>query len=122
MPEDWKPSGKYNDWLGCAECQHFAEGICVAYPRGIPILIGSGEVDHMVKRPGQTGETLFEPKEAAAEEEKLQGLPVRPPPVQMTVERDAAGRVLRMIGVDGIVKTVERDELGRIIRIIEETN
>ena len=33
---------------------------CAAYPDGIPITIASGEVDHLVVRPGQVGDTIFE--------------------------------------------------------------
>jgi hypothetical protein len=36
----------------------------VAYPTQIPIPIASGEVDHLVVRPGQVGDTVFEPRPA----------------------------------------------------------
>ena len=50
---------------------HFRKDItCIAYPDRIPIMIASGEVDHLVVRPGQVGETVFEP------------LPVREPAEQ----------------------------------------
>jgi hypothetical protein len=34
---------------------------CVAFPDRIPIVIASGEVDHLVVRPGQVGDTVFTP-------------------------------------------------------------
>jgi hypothetical protein len=34
---------------------------CEAYPERIPIQIASGEVDHLVIRPGQVGEIVFAP-------------------------------------------------------------
>jgi hypothetical protein len=33
---------------------------CAAYSDRIPLAIASGEVDHLVVRPGQVGETVFE--------------------------------------------------------------
>ena len=33
---------------------------CTAFPGRIPIEIASGELDHLVIRPGQVGETIFE--------------------------------------------------------------
>ena len=33
---------------------------CAAYPERIPISIASGEVDHLVVRPGQVGDIVFE--------------------------------------------------------------
>jgi hypothetical protein len=35
---------------------------CAAYPTRIPIIIASGDVDHLVVRPGQVGDTVFEPR------------------------------------------------------------
>jgi hypothetical protein len=35
---------------------------CVAFPHRIPIQIVSGEIDHLVVRPGQVGDTVFEPR------------------------------------------------------------
>ena len=43
---------------------------CVAYPNGIPLPIASGEIDHLILRPGQEGEILFELKEADDEEKE----------------------------------------------------
>lgn len=33
----------------------------MAYPDGIPFPIASGQVDHLVPRPGQVGDTVFTP-------------------------------------------------------------
>lgn len=50
-------------WGGCLRCVHFRrDDTCIAYPRQIPIPIASGEVDHLVVRPGQVGDTVFEPR------------------------------------------------------------
>jgi hypothetical protein len=32
---------------------------CAAYPDGIPFAIASGQVDHLVPRPGQVGDIVF---------------------------------------------------------------
>jgi len=37
-----------------------ADTSCIAFPTRIPLLIASGEIDHLVPRPGQVGETVFE--------------------------------------------------------------
>jgi hypothetical protein len=58
---NWKPSNRFREWQGCLGCAHYRYSRCAAYPRGIPLPILSGEVDHMVKRPGQEGDTLFAP-------------------------------------------------------------
>ena len=53
MPEpDWKPSAQYASWPGCRKCRHFQGTHCDAYPIRIPPPIISGQVDHMVPRPG----------------------------------------------------------------------
>jgi len=58
---DWKKSRNYDDWPGCRRCVHLTrEGSCIAFPEMIPMPIASGAVDHMVERPGQVGDTLFE--------------------------------------------------------------
>jgi hypothetical protein len=49
-------------WRGCRACIHFRKDMtCAAFPYRIPIHIASGEVDHLVVRPGQVGDTFFEP-------------------------------------------------------------
>jgi hypothetical protein len=60
----WERSDGFEDWPGCFGCAHLRRGgraHCAAYPDGIPFAIASGEIDHLVPRPGQIGETLFEP-------------------------------------------------------------
>jgi hypothetical protein len=61
---DWKRSiPRDQRWGGCLRCIHDRrDGTCVAFPNQIPIVIASGEVDHLVIRPGQVGDTLFEPR------------------------------------------------------------
>jgi hypothetical protein len=63
MP-DWKRSIPRDQlWGGCRACVHFRKDLsCVAFPYRIPIQIASGEIDHLVVRPGQVGDTIFEPK------------------------------------------------------------
>jgi hypothetical protein len=58
---NWDPSPQFEDWQGCIGCAHYQRGRCAAYPKGIPLPIISGEVDHMVPRPGQVGNIVFEP-------------------------------------------------------------
>jgi len=50
-------------WRGCRACVHFRKDFtCAAFPYRIPIRIASGEIDHLVVRPGQVGDTVFEPR------------------------------------------------------------
>ncbi|MDP8922742.1 MAG: hypothetical protein M3O34_07680 [Chloroflexota bacterium] len=58
---NWEPSDRYHEWEGCIGCVHYRHAHCVAYPTRIPLIILDGQVDHMVPRPGQVGETVFEP-------------------------------------------------------------
>ena len=58
---NWEPSEHYHEWEGCIGCAHWRAARCVAYPTHIPLIILDGQVDHMVPRPGQVGETVFEP-------------------------------------------------------------
>ena len=58
---NWEPSERFAEWRGCRACVHWRGGTCIAYPRGIPLMIVQGQVDHMVPRPGQTGDTVFTP-------------------------------------------------------------
>ena len=61
MPEaDWEPSPLYASWPGCRKCRHFRGTHFAVYPVRIPLPIVSGQVDHMVPRPGDHG-ILFEP-------------------------------------------------------------
>jgi hypothetical protein len=64
MPEpNWEPSARDGEFLGCNMCVHLHDDweTCDAYPDGLPIEIASGEIDHMVERPGQVLGVLFEP-------------------------------------------------------------
>jgi hypothetical protein len=67
---DWNRSIPRSElWGGCRACIHFRKDTtCAAYPDGIPIVIASGEVDHLVVRPGQVGDTVFAPRAAAMTE------------------------------------------------------
>jgi hypothetical protein len=65
---DWQRSAEFAQWPGCGECRYLDLGniACAAYPNEIPLPIMSGEVDHMVERPGQTPGILFEPRAAVS--------------------------------------------------------
>src|SRR5262249_34373491 len=58
---DWERSEGFEEWPGCRGCVHYNRMRCVAYPDRIPLIIASGEVDHLVARPGQIGNTVFAP-------------------------------------------------------------
>ena len=65
MPEqasNWERSiPRDQSWGGCRACRYLRPGMrCVAYPDGIPLIIADGQVDHLVVRPGQVGDTTFE--------------------------------------------------------------
>jgi hypothetical protein len=58
----WEPSGRADEFGGCRLCLHYrGQGACRAFPTRIPLPIFAGDVDHMVPRPGQVGDTVFEP-------------------------------------------------------------
>ena len=61
MPSSWEPSERYDEWDGCRFCLHWRGGKCITYPNRIPLMLISGQSDHMVPRPAQVGSTLFEP-------------------------------------------------------------
>jgi hypothetical protein len=61
-----EPSERFSEWQGCLGCAHYRYNKCDAYPERIPLPILSGEVDHMVPRPGQVGEIVFEPMDVEA--------------------------------------------------------
>ncbi len=44
-------------------CPLGAAGRCIAFPDRIPLAIISGEIDHLVPRPGQVGDVVFEATE-----------------------------------------------------------
>ena len=49
-------------WKGCLFCKHFKkDSSCKAFPKGIPLAILSGEVEHLKIDPKQEGSTVFEP-------------------------------------------------------------
>lgn len=53
-------------WPGCRRCMFFQRDVsCIAFPQRIPIMIASGDIDHLVMRPGQIGTTVFTPQEDA---------------------------------------------------------
>ena len=58
---NWERSDRFEEWQGCRGCAHYQRARCIAYPDGIPLLLLSGEVDHMIPRPGQDGDSVFEP-------------------------------------------------------------
>ena len=46
----------------CEQCKHYDgrwTGTCKAFPKGIPIAIGSGQISHKKKFPGQKNDTVF---------------------------------------------------------------
>jgi hypothetical protein len=74
---NWDPSERFDEFGSCRACVHFTPVRCPAYPRGIPPLILSGEVDHMVPRPGQQGDTVFEPMDWETWRRTGQRIPAR---------------------------------------------
>lgn len=58
----WEPSPQADAFGGCRLCLHYqGGGRCTAYPTRIQLPIFAGDIDHMVVRPGQVGDDLFEP-------------------------------------------------------------
>jgi hypothetical protein len=76
---NWEPSERFGEWQGCRGCVHYDRGRCPAYPQRIPLLILSGQVDHMIRRPGQVGDTVFEPLDYAVWLETGRRVPARAP-------------------------------------------
>ena len=65
-------------WGSCLYCVHFGQGMgCPAFPDGIPVQILSGEVDHLVVRPGQVGAIVYEPIDKAIWRRTRQRVPLR---------------------------------------------
>jgi len=59
---NWESAADLDEYPGCLGCAHLRRGgraHCVAYPDGIPFGIASGQVDHLVPRPGQVGDVVF---------------------------------------------------------------
>jgi hypothetical protein len=57
---NWERSERFDEWGGCLVCVHWRYGKCAAYPERIPFPIIAGQVDHLVPRPGQVGDTVYE--------------------------------------------------------------
>jgi hypothetical protein len=76
---NWEPSDRFDEWQGCIGCAHYQRGRCAAYPKAIPLPIISGEVDHTVPRPGQIGDTVFEPVDLEVFFRTRQRVPARKP-------------------------------------------
>lgn len=60
---DWERSiPRDRRWGGCRSCRHFGPDMTrAAFPARIPLAIASGEVDHLVVRPGHVGTIVYEP-------------------------------------------------------------
>jgi hypothetical protein len=89
----WERSDDYAEWPGCRYCVHWRAGVCAAYPDRIPLVILSGEIDHLVPRPGQVGTTTFEPIDLDVWQQTGERKPDRRP-TRSSVRR-AAGRTSR---------------------------
>lgn len=72
---NWERSPWFADWPGCLACGHYQRGRCAAYPDGIPLQIISGQIDHMVPRPGQAGDVIFEPMDRMVWERERRRVP-----------------------------------------------
>jgi hypothetical protein len=73
-------------------CVHYqGQGRCTAFPTRIPLLIFAGDVDHMIVRPGQTGDDVFVLMDFQAWQETGERRPAvtQPPPVASAVGRAA---------------------------------
>jgi|1185.fasta_scaffold943170_2 hypothetical protein len=82
MTRNWEPIPNADDYVGCLACVHRRRGTklsCTAYPDGIPFLIVSGQVDHLVPRPGQVGEIVFEEMDYKVWQTTRQRVPLRKP-------------------------------------------
>ena len=82
---NWERSERFDEWEGCRGCAHYRRGRCVAYPNGIPLIIFSGQVDHMVPRPGQVGDTVFEPMDWDVFSATRERVPARGAPAEQSV-------------------------------------
>ena len=79
MTANWEPSEQFGEWQGCLGCAHYRYAKCVAYPKAIPLPVLSGEIDHMVVRPGQVGDTVFQPMDLEVFVRTRQRVPGRRP-------------------------------------------
>lgn len=79
---NWERAPNSDDYVGCLACVHRRRGThlcCAAYPDVIPFAIVSGQVDHLVPRPGQVGDTVFEEFDFQVWRETGQRVPLRKP-------------------------------------------
>ena len=80
MSRNWERTPRSDDYPGCLACVHRRNGVqCAAYPDRIPFPIVSGQVDHLVPRPGQVGDTVFEEFDFQIWRETGQRVPLRAP-------------------------------------------
>jgi hypothetical protein len=76
---NWDRSPEFDRFDGCRFCVHYRGLLqCTAYPERIPLDILSGEVDHMIPRPGQVGEIVFGPMDIEIWRHTGQRLPASP--------------------------------------------
>lgn len=76
---NWERSELYDQFPGCRMCAHWRGSKCAAYPVRIPPDILAGETDHMVKRPEQVGDTVFEAMDVEHWYETGERFPLAPP-------------------------------------------
>jgi hypothetical protein len=62
---NWERSDRFEEWQGCRGCAHYQRARCIAYPDGIPLLLLSGEVDHMILRTNGLGRIRTDPTASA---------------------------------------------------------
>ena len=80
MTRDWERTPDSDDYVGCLSCVYRVDGVrCIAYPERIPFPIFSGQVDHLVPRPGQVGDTVFVEFDFQVWRETGQRVPLRTP-------------------------------------------
>jgi hypothetical protein len=83
-------------------CVHYqGQGRCTAFPTRIPLPIFAGDVDHMIVRPGQTGDDVFELMDFQAWQETGER---RPAAAQPSPAASAVGRA----AVSGLTVRVRR--------------
>lgn len=76
---NWVPSPDYDRWRGCLHCKHhtWQRGVfCAAYPDDPPWEILTGQVDHLVVRPEQVGDTVYEDNGLTVEETYQRGFEI----------------------------------------------
>ena len=76
---NWIRSHQYDSWRGCLYCKNNnwqRDNFCAAYPNDPPFEILSGLVDHLVVRPGQIGDTVYEDNGLTETEAFTRGLEI----------------------------------------------